>query len=69
MGIGFIDVRLSTMSVDLRGLPFVDGDYANFKIQRGSLRLSAMASAVLVLDELMPRPTRFRVPRTSFSGA
>ena len=58
MGIGFIDVRLSTMmAVDLRGLPFVDGDYANFKIPAWLPQADRDGErGLLVLDELMLAP-------------
>lgn len=54
MGIGFIDARLSQLSsVDLRGLPAVDGEFATFKLPDWLPRTERDGDrGVLFLDEL-----------------
>lgn len=54
MGIGFIDARLSQLSsVDLRGLPAVDGEFATFKLPDWLPRTERDGErGVLFLDEL-----------------
>ena len=58
MGIGFIDARLSQLSsVDLRGLPAVDGDFASFKLPDWLPRTERDGErGVLFLDELTMAP-------------
>ena len=58
MGIGFIDARLSQLSsVDLRGLPAVNGDFASFKLPDWLPRTERDGErGVLFLDELTMAP-------------